>query len=109
MARYEKFSQPPHAAHVGRGQRKPSVLDRHLAMLANEREMEKLRISSENELARELLDYTIEQSVDEYGFPHSTRYQIPDSVPDVYVPASKEKDAPQEQKKDVTPGSSSDE
>lgn len=101
MSRYEKFSQPPHVAHIGRGQRTPSVLDRHLAMMANEREMEKLRINSEEELASELLDFTTDIGVDEYGFPRKTRYQISDDVPDVYTPKSKEKDAPKEQEKDV--------
>lgn len=92
MARFERFSCPPHAAHVGVGARKPTMMDRQLAMMRNMREEEDARISTEDELKRELFDFTHVIEVDEYGFPLSTRYQISDDVPDVYVPRQKDKE-----------------
>lgn len=103
MARFEKFTCPPHSAHVGFGQRKPTMMDRQLAQMRMMREEDDARITNDEQLRHELFDFTNFEETDEYGFPKTTKFQVPDSVPDVYVPPSKEKDAPQE--KDVTPDS----
>lgn len=103
MAKFESFTRPPHSAHVGFGQRKPTMMDRQLAQMRLMREEEDARITNDEQLRHELFDFTNFEDTDEYGFPKTTKFQIPDSVSDVYVPQSKEKDAPQE--KDVTPGS----
>lgn len=103
MARSERFIYPPHSAHVGFGQRKPTMMDRQLAQMRLMREEDEARISNDEQLRYELFDFTNFEDIDEYGFPKTTKFQIPDSVPDVYVPKSKETDA--SQKKDINPDS----
>lgn len=92
MAKFETFSRPPHSAHVGSGARKPTMMDRQLAMMRNMREEEDARINSEQDLMRELMDFSHVTEVDEYGFPLKTRYQISDDVPDVFIPRQESKE-----------------
>lgn len=109
MARSEVFIKPPHSAHVNRKNMPITMMDRQLAAMRLQQEEASARIESETELARELFDFTHLTEVDEYGFPHSTRYQVPDSVPDVYVPQEKTSDTPQaETKVEVSPTASGD-
>lgn len=104
--RVERFYKPPHAAHVGFGNRKPTMMDRQLAMMRNMREEEDARIRTEEELKRELFDFSHVMETDEYGFPHQTKYQISDDVPDVYVPSETGEEKGTE--KEVAPSNSGD-
>lgn len=90
MARFERFTAKPHALHVKGSQRQPSMADRYLAAIRKEKEEAAALIKTEEELKYELYDFSYLTEVDEYGLPHQTRYQIPDSVPDVWHPESKE-------------------
>lgn len=90
MARKEHFSAKPHALHVKSSQRPLSMADRYLAVIRKEKEEAAALIKNEEELKYELYDFSYLSEVDEYGLPLQTRYQIPDSVPDVWNPESKE-------------------
>lgn len=103
MSRTERFVKPPHAAYVSKKNMPVTMMDRQLAAMRLQQEEASMRLTSEKELAAELMDFTYIMETDEYGFPLSTKYQIPDSVPDVYVPPSTEKD--DETKKEITPDS----
>lgn len=97
MSRYEKFSKAPHSLHVKRNNRHLSIVERHLAMLQLAEEEKRLMLENEQEVIREVMDFTHNPEVDEYGFPFQTRYQIADSVPDMYVPKENPDPAPQDQ------------
>lgn len=103
MARKEHFVRPPHAAYVSKRNMPVTMMDRQLAAMRLQQEEASLRIDSEQELARELMDFSNVTETDEYGFPLFTRYQIPDDVPDVYVPPQTGTEKVDEAKKEITP------
>lgn len=87
MARKERFTQPPHAAYISRDKRHLSMMDRQLAAMRMRDEAAQMRITTEAEAIDELTNFTLPMEVDDYGLPLITPYMVPDSVPDVSVPA----------------------
>lgn len=88
MARTERFNAPPHAAYVSRNNRPLSMMDRQLAALRLRDEAAQMRITTEQEAVDELTNFSLPMEVDDYGYPLITPYMVPDSVPDVSVPAT---------------------
>lgn len=82
----EEFLQPPLAKTV-KFKRPESMVDAQRRALLQMREEEEARIKTEEDFRRDFLDFTCLTGVDDYGLPLSTPYSVPDTVPDVYVPA----------------------
>lgn len=101
MARSEKFIAPPHSLHVKRSQRHLSVVERHLALLRMQEEEKRLMMEDEKEIIKHLMDYTPDETVDEYGFPYETRYQVSDNVPDMFVEPNEAEASPALEEKKV--------
>jgi len=84
---HEHFTDKPRAVTSKFGKDKElSVFDRQRLALMQMREEEAAQIRNQEDLNRELFDFSYATEVDEYGLPLFTPYQIPDTVPDVYVP-----------------------
>lgn len=92
MARVERFVKPPHTLHVKRENRHLSVVERHLAALRLAEEEKRMVMENEQEIIAHMMDYSLDERFDDDGFPLETRYQVPDSVPDVYIPPVKKED-----------------
>lgn len=89
MARYERFSAPPRALSpqyksLNANKRLTAFDHQRLAMERLKME-ESARIKNEMELHADLFDFNNVMEIDEYGFPLHTPYEVPDSVPSVYV------------------------
>ena len=102
MARHERFVSPSHSLHIKRANRHMSIVERHLAMLRLAEEEKRLNMEDEKQIFEHLMDFKQEEGVDDDGFPTQTRYQIPDSVPDMLIYPDKEEATPAPEK-DVTP------
>lgn len=85
MSRAERFTKPPHSLHVKQKDRHLSIVERHLALMRLQEEDRRLEMTSEDEIIEHLMDWRKDESYDDDGFPIQTRYQISDSVPDVFV------------------------
>lgn len=85
---HERFVEKPLSVSTGLGRQSTStVFDQQRIAMAQLREEEAARIKNEQELMADLYDFSYLREVDDYGFPLSTPYAVPDSVPDMYVPA----------------------
>lgn len=94
---HEHFTDKPRAVSSRLNKGKVlDVFDRQRLALMQMREEEAAQIRNQEDLNRELFDFSYATEVDEYGLPLFTPYQIPDTVPDVYVP---ETDAPKVEEK----------
>lgn len=93
MARHERFSRPPRAVGIPGQKPRLSMIDRQIAALRTEQERNTMAIKSREELYAELTDFSYLDPVDEYGFPQTTAYQVPDHIPDV-LPLPKEDEVP---------------
>lgn len=84
---HERFVEKPLsvATNLGR-QSTSSVFDQQRVAMAQLREEEAARIKNNQELMADLYDFSYLTEVDDFGFPLSTPYTVPDSVPDMYVP-----------------------
>lgn len=100
MARKERFSSAPRAVGIRASQPRLSMVDRQIAALRAERERETMAIKTREELFDDLTNFSYLDPVDEYGLPHFTPYQIPDSVPDVLSMPQEDKTPAPEQ---ITP------
>lgn len=89
MAKYERFHKPPKVMNLPEKPR-ISMFDRHIAAIKLQQEAKAAQIATEEELHKELYDFSYQSEVDEYGFPKTTPYQVPDSVPDVWSAPSVE-------------------
>lgn len=93
MAKREHFSQPPRALspqYKGQIDKRMTAFDHQRIAVERLKMEENARIKNEFELHAELFNFNHLTEVDEYGFPLRTPYEVPDSVPSVYVPPTPE-------------------
>lgn len=105
MARRERFSAPPRALSpqykaLNANKRMTAFDHQRLAMERLKME-ESARIKNEQELHADLFDFNHVMETDEYGFPVHTPYEVPDTVPSVYLPPVIE--TPKENQNSVKP------
>lgn len=89
MARYERFSKPPRALspqYKNQNMHRMTAFDHQRLAMERLKMEENARIKNEMELHADLFDFSKELAVDEYGFPLHTPHEIPDTVPDMYIP-----------------------
>lgn len=94
MARREHFSMPPRALspqYKNQTSQRLTAFDHQRIAMERLKMEENARIKNEYELHSELFNFNYLTQVDEYGFPLKTAYELPDSVPSVYVPPTPEK------------------
>lgn len=107
MARRERFSAPPRALspkYKGQVDRRMTAFDHQRIAMERLKMEENARIKNEYELHADLFNFNHLTEVDEYGFPLRTPYEVPDSVPSVYVPPTPE--TKEEKQNSVSPSDS---